>query len=79
MDAVKALLGRFGISEASLPANEQVVDMMTSLARMAAEGSILCDVPALVRALSSLVRRLLFIDYPAWLMVHSGRTSTGRA
>ncbi|KAI6043010.1 Not1-domain-containing protein [Pisolithus marmoratus] len=52
-DTVRALLVRFGISDANPPRDNQVVEIMSSLARLAAEGATLCDVGALVRALSS--------------------------
>lgn len=55
-DVVRALLLRFGISETNPPRDAQVVEIMTNLARLAAEGGTLCDVGALVRALSSFVR-----------------------
>ncbi|KAL6309158.1 Not1-domain-containing protein [Sparassis latifolia] len=53
-DVVRALLTRFGISEASPPSDAQVVEIVSSLARLASEGSVICDVGSLVRALSSL-------------------------
>jgi len=54
-EVVRALLTRFGISDASPPRDNQVVEIVSSLARLAAEGAALCDVGALVRALSSFV------------------------
>lgn len=54
-DTVRALLIRFGISDANPPRDAQVVEIISSLARLAAEGTTLCDVGALVRALSSFV------------------------
>jgi CCR4-NOT transcription complex subunit 1 len=55
-DTVCALLQRFGISDANPPRDAQLVEIMSNLARLAAEGTTLCDVGALVRALSSFVR-----------------------
>ncbi|KAI5983751.1 Not1-domain-containing protein [Pisolithus albus] len=52
-DTVRALLVRFGISDTNPPRDNQVVEIISSLARLAAEGTTLCDVGALVRALSS--------------------------
>jgi CCR4-NOT transcription complex subunit 1 len=54
-DTVRALLLRFGISESNPPRDAQVVEIMSTLARLAAEGTTMCDVGALVRALSSFV------------------------
>jgi CCR4-NOT transcription complex subunit 1 len=59
-DTVRALLLRFGISESNPPRDVQVVEIMSTLARLAAEGTTMCDVGALVRALSSLVSFSLF-------------------
>ncbi|KAK0228205.1 Not1-domain-containing protein [Armillaria fumosa] len=52
-DVVRSVLVRFGISDTSPPTDAQVVEMMSTLARHAAEGTTLCDVSSLVRALSS--------------------------
>ena len=54
-DVVRALMTRFGISETSPPSDAQVVELVTSLARLASEGTMLPDVGAVVRALSSFV------------------------
>lgn len=54
-DTVLALLERFGITESNPPRDSQVVEIMTSLSQMTAEGTVICDVGALVHALSSLV------------------------
>ncbi|EDR11008.1 uncharacterized protein LACBIDRAFT_141130, partial [Laccaria bicolor S238N-H82] len=53
VDAIRALLERFGISDANPPRDAEVMEMMTTLGRLAAEGSVLCDVGALVRALGT--------------------------
>jgi CCR4-NOT transcription complex subunit 1 len=62
-DTVRALLLRFGISESNPPRDVQVVEIMSTLARRAAEGTVMCDVGALVRALSSFVSVSLFVRY----------------
>lgn len=54
-EAVKGLLERFGITSANPPRDALVVEIMSSLARLAAEGTAICDIGALVRALSSYV------------------------
>ncbi|KAH9951492.1 Not1-domain-containing protein [Amylocystis lapponica] len=53
-DVVRALLARFGISEANPPVDVQVIEIVSNLARLASEGTALCDVGSLVRALSGL-------------------------
>ncbi|OCH95284.1 Not1-domain-containing protein [Obba rivulosa] len=57
-DVVRALLSRFNISTANPPQDDQVVEAIATLARLASEGAALCDVGALVRALSSLNPKL---------------------
>ncbi|KAG9104806.1 hypothetical protein FRC06_009276 [Ceratobasidium sp. 370] len=52
-ETVRALLTRFGITDQAPPRDSQVVEIIATLARYAAEGKQLCDVGALVRALSS--------------------------
>ncbi|KAI0057116.1 Not1-domain-containing protein [Artomyces pyxidatus] len=52
-DTVRALLLRFGISEMNPPRDAQIIDWISTLARLAAEGTALGDVGAFVRALSS--------------------------
>ncbi|KAJ7236727.1 Not1-domain-containing protein [Mycena haematopus] len=52
-EVVRALLMRFNISDANPPRDSLVVDIMSTLGRLAAEGTTMCDVGALVRALSS--------------------------
>jgi len=54
-EAVKGLLERFGITSTNPPRDTQVVELMSTLASLAAEGNIICDVGALVRALVSFV------------------------
>ncbi|KAF9070373.1 Not1-domain-containing protein [Rhodocollybia butyracea] len=52
-DVVRAILGRFGITDASPPQDDQVIDIVSNLSRKATEGAVLCDVAALVRTLNS--------------------------
>ncbi|KAJ7582498.1 Not1-domain-containing protein [Mycena floridula] len=52
-DAVRALLVRFGISDTNPPRDAQVKELLSALGRSAADGTTVCDVGALVRALSS--------------------------
>ncbi|KAJ7093160.1 Not1-domain-containing protein [Mycena epipterygia] len=52
-EVVRALLMRFNISDANPPRDSLVVEIMSTLGRLAAEGTTMCDVGALVRALSS--------------------------
>jgi hypothetical protein len=54
-DTVRAILMRFGISDANPPRDAHVVEIMSNLARLAAEGTTVCDIPALVMALCSFV------------------------
>jgi CCR4-NOT transcription complex subunit 1 len=55
LDTVRSLLLRFGISDQNPPRDDQVHEIMTTLARLASEGTVMCDVPSLVRALNSFV------------------------
>nr|GAT52123.1 Not1-domain-containing protein [Mycena chlorophos] len=52
-ELVRALLMRFNFSESNPPKDAFVVEIIQTLSRLASEGSTLCDVGALVRALSS--------------------------
>jgi CCR4-NOT transcription complex subunit 1 len=54
-EAVRGLLERFGITAASPPRDGQVTEVISALARLAAEGSVICDVGSLVRAFASYV------------------------
>ena len=54
-DAVRGLLERFGITAASPPRDTQVTEVISALARLAAEGTVICDVGSLVRAFASYV------------------------
>ncbi|KAH9946365.1 Not1-domain-containing protein [Epithele typhae] len=52
-DVVRSLLTRFNITESNPPTDVQIVEMVTTVARLASEGAVLPDVGAIVRALSS--------------------------
>ena len=59
-NAVRGLLSRFGITDQSPPRDAQIVEMFSTLGRLAAEGTALCDVGALVRAINSFVSPILY-------------------
>jgi CCR4-NOT transcription complex subunit 1 len=63
-DTVRSLLARFGISDTNPPRDRQVIEMISALARLAAEGNVVCDIPALIKALCSFVCAFLFIVQP---------------
>jgi len=65
-DVVRSLLGRFGITDANPPRDNQVVETMSILSRQAVEGKVMCDVGSLVRALSNFVRDICYI--PMWFL-----------
>ncbi|KAF8964122.1 Not1-domain-containing protein [Flammula alnicola] len=52
-ELVRGLLERFGITETNPPRDAQVIEIISTLSRLAAEGTIICDVGALVCALVS--------------------------
>lgn len=54
-EIIKALLERFGITDANPPRDDQVVEIISTLSQLAGEGTIICDVGAFVRALVSYV------------------------
>jgi CCR4-NOT transcription complex subunit 1 len=54
-EAVRGLLERFGITAASPPRDSQITEVISALARLAAEGTVICDVGSLVRAFASYV------------------------
>lgn len=54
-DTVRALMHRFGVSEANPPKDATVIEYMVVLAHLAADGSVLGDVGSFVRAISSFV------------------------
>lgn len=60
-EAVKGLLERFGITEASPPRSDQVVEIISMLSRLAAEGTAICDVGSLIRAIVSYVSSALIL------------------
>ena len=51
-EITSAVLARFGMTENSPPQDEQVVEIVSQLARLAAEGSISVDVGTLVHVLA---------------------------
>lgn len=55
VDVIRALLARFGINDSNPPRDIQALEVINRLARYAIEGTQLCDVRALVKALSSYV------------------------
>lgn len=59
-----ALLERFGIMEQNPPREAQVIEIISALGRLAAEGTPLCDVGALIRTLASFVGG---IEFHLWL------------
>ena len=61
-EVTRGILARFDITEANPPNDEQVVDIITQLARLATEGPVPCDVRSLVLTLSSLVSRHSIAD-----------------
>ena len=65
-DTVRALLRRFGVSESQPPRETQVVEILSTLARYAAEGTSLCDVGSLIKAIISLVSSKLLACSPAF-------------
>ncbi|EKM82840.1 hypothetical protein AGABI1DRAFT_97790 [Agaricus bisporus var. burnettii JB137-S8] len=62
-DLVRALLELFGFTEQNPPREGQVIDIVSTLGRLAVEGSPLCDVGALTRTLAS------FHVKPSWPIV----------
>lgn len=52
---MRGLLERFGITAASPPRDGQVTEVISALARLAAEGTVICDVGSLVRAFAGYV------------------------
>lgn len=74
-DTVRALLLRFGISDANPPRDAQVIEIISSMARLAAEGTTLCDVGALVRALGSFVSSDTGSMIMSWLTRLAARQS----
>ncbi|KAF5324741.1 hypothetical protein D9611_004517 [Ephemerocybe angulata] len=53
VEVVHALFERFGITDSTPPRDAQAVEIVATLAKVAAEGGVLCDVPVLIRILSS--------------------------
>ena len=55
-EVIRALLQRFGLTDANPPKDMQVLDVISRMARYAVEGHQLCDIEALIRALASYAR-----------------------
>ena len=62
LDTVHALMARFGITSENPPTAAQAMDIISSLSRAAVEGRTLCDVNALMTALTSFVRIPCFLS-----------------
>lgn len=58
IEITKAVLARFNITEATSVTDDQNLEIFSALAGLASEGSALCDIGALVRALSNIVSRV---------------------
>jgi CCR4-NOT transcription complex subunit 1 len=54
-DIMAALLARFGMSESTPPQDDQVVEIVSQLSRLASEGPVPTDVGTLVHTLALLV------------------------
>ncbi|KAF9532432.1 Not1-domain-containing protein [Crepidotus variabilis] len=52
-EVILALFERFGVNANNPPRDSQIIEVISNLARLAAEGNMICDVGALVRALVS--------------------------
>ncbi|EPQ58539.1 Not1-domain-containing protein [Gloeophyllum trabeum ATCC 11539] len=61
-EIVLALFHRFGISKTNPPRDEQVIEIISTFARLATEGAVLCDVSSVIRAINSFN---LELDWPA--------------
>ena len=59
-DIIFAIFRRFGYSDVSPPEDTEVLEILTGLAALAAEGVQLCDTNALVKTLIS------FVSYVYW-------------
>ncbi|KAK7693144.1 hypothetical protein QCA50_002710 [Cerrena zonata] len=58
VEVIRAILARFSVDESKPPTDEQVSEIFTSLARLAADGGMICDAGALVRVYSNLNQEL---------------------
>ena len=78
-EVIKAVLSRFGTNERNLPSDAFVSELIGALARLPAEGSAVCDVGALVIALSSYVSNSSFTEFCQFTQVtfFSPQTSIG--
>lgn len=62
IEVVRALMARFGITDANPPTDLQVLEAINRLARFAIEGSAMPDVRVLVRAFNTYVSRLTMLE-----------------
>lgn len=61
-EAVRTLLERFGMTEQNPPYEAQVIEIISNLGRLSADGTSLRDIGALVRALASFVSRFYHLS-----------------
>ncbi|KDR81370.1 hypothetical protein GALMADRAFT_239234 [Galerina marginata CBS 339.88] len=52
-EIVRGLLERFGITDVNPPRDDQVVEIISTFSRLAAEGTVICDIGSFIRALVS--------------------------
>ena len=69
VDVVRGLLTRFGMNDQTPPSDEQIVDIFSTLSRLTVENAQLCDVAALVRALSSFVSQLQIRSHGSGILI----------
>ncbi|KAF8319573.1 uncharacterized protein EI90DRAFT_3081841 [Cantharellus anzutake] len=72
-DTVLALLQRFGLSASSPPHENQVVQILSTLARYSAEGTPLCDVASLIMAICSMSGSIDWCNVLLYAFDHPGR------
>ncbi|KAF8342118.1 uncharacterized protein EI90DRAFT_3032174 [Cantharellus anzutake] len=78
-DTVLALLQRFGLSASSPPHENQVVQILSTLARYSAEGTPLCDVASLIMAICSMSGSIDWCNVLLYAFDHPGRPRIGTA
>jgi len=61
-EVIRSLLERFGITDANPPRDDQVVEIVTTLSQLAAEGTVICDVGSFIRAIDSYVSGLCCVE-----------------
>jgi hypothetical protein len=79
-ETIRSIFLRFNISDTSPPRDPQVLEIVATLATCATEGTPLCDVGAVIRAIASFVRSLFAIV--TLVLIHffcRGHLSTGPA